>query len=53
MDKRLTVDLPEDIHKELVKRQLEIYIQTDKKPSLGEMIKDMIIEHLEKQKSQS
>jgi hypothetical protein len=51
MDKRLTVDLPEDVHKELVKRQLETYIRTDKKPALSEMIKDIIIESLEQEKA--
>jgi hypothetical protein len=51
LDKRLTVDLPEDIHKELVKEQLETYIKTDKKPALSEMIKDIIIKHFKNKKA--
>lgn len=51
MDKRLTVDLPEETHKELLKLQLQEFIDTGKKRSLGAILKELVIEGLKNKKA--
>ncbi len=51
MDKRVTVDLPEEIYKELIKIQLQSILTADKKKSLNEIIREAVTEYLEKQKA--
>lgn len=51
MDKRVTVDLPEEVYKELIKIQLQSFLTSDKKRSLNEIIREAVIEYVEKQKA--
>lgn len=47
MEKRLTVDLPEDTYKKLIQLQLEAVIAGEKKKSLNDILRDAVREWLE------
>jgi|GEM_PF-3968689 len=51
MEKRLTVDLPEERYNELLRIQLDKSLAEKKKVSLAELIKTAVIEWLDKEKA--
>lgn len=49
--KKISIDLDEETHKELVKKQLQVFIETDSKPSLGDLIRQALAQFLDNKKA--